>query len=123
MGTKDIWKAFSVELLGFIKSRISDVHIAEDILQEVFVKIYSKSHTIQENDKLAAWVYQITRNTIIDFYRKKNILQYEDELKVKLPEEDVKNELGCVHCLKPFIDQLPAKAKHVIEKTALEQMS
>jgi hypothetical protein len=39
MGTKDIWNAFSVELLGFIKSRISDVHIVEDILQEVFVKI------------------------------------------------------------------------------------
>lgn len=123
MSTTDIWNAFSKELLAFIKSKISDTDLAEDMLQEVFVKIHTMSHTIQEKDKLASWVYQITRNTIIDYYRKKNILTYEEELKAKFPEEDVQNELGCVHCLKPFIDQLHEKDKHVIKKTALEQMS
>jgi RNA polymerase sigma-70 factor (ECF subfamily) len=123
MSTTDIWNAFSKELLIFIKSRISDADLAEDILQEIFVKIHTKSHTIQESDKLASWVYQITRNTIIDYYRKKKIITYEEELKVKLPEEESNSDLGCIHCLKPFIEQLPEKDKHVIEKTALDQMS
>ena len=70
--TKDIWEEFHLELLGFIKTRINDSDTAEDILQEVFVKIHNNTDTLKQNFSLASWVYQITRNTIIDFYRKKN---------------------------------------------------
>lgn len=123
MGTKDIWNAFSAELLGFIKSRISDTHIAEDILQDVFVKIHAKSHTLNDDDKLASWVYQITRNSIIDYYRKKNVLSYKEDIEDKFPEEEPSSELGCLHCLKPFVEKLPDADRHILEKTVFENMS
>ena len=69
--TTSIWNEFSQELLGFIKARVNNEQNAEDILQEVFIKIHTKIDTIHKHQKIASWVYQITRNAIIDFYRKK----------------------------------------------------
>lgn len=123
MSTKDIWDSFSKELLGFIKSKISDKHIAEDILQEVFIKIHAKSHTITDEDRLASWVYQITRNTIIDFYRKKKILLYKEDLKDRLPEDESNSNKGCLACLRPFVEKMSEADRHILEKTAFEDMS
>jgi len=73
MATEDIWEEFGGKLHGFIRARVNDEQNAEDILQDVMVKIHLKSATLNEKDKLTSWLYQITRNTIIDFYRKKSI--------------------------------------------------
>ncbi|MGQ1787549.1 MULTISPECIES: sigma factor [unclassified Saccharicrinis] len=70
MITKKIWDNFSLQLLGFIKSRVHNNVVAEDILQDVFIKIHLKKDLLKENDKITSWVYQITRNSIIDYYRK-----------------------------------------------------
>ena len=57
-------------LLNFIKTKVSNDHDAEDILQEVFRKIYINLDKVNDDNKLTSWMYQITRNVIIDYYRK-----------------------------------------------------
>lgn len=64
-----IWKEYHDQLLDFIRKRVKDQLDADDILQEVFLKILSKIETLKDSDKLKSWLYQITRNTIIDHYR------------------------------------------------------
>lgn len=73
MNTTAIWKDFNGELLGFIKARVNNPDTSQDILQEVFIKIHQSSSQLSSEDKLASWVYQITRNTIIDYYRAKKL--------------------------------------------------
>lgn len=72
MSTVEIWDRFSGELRAFIQRRVSDEHDAEDLLQDVFLKIHTRMHTLNNEEKLASWIYQIARNTITDYYRSQN---------------------------------------------------
>jgi len=69
---ESIWKDHHDQLLNFINKRIKDKDESEDILQDVFVKVLSKIDTLKDSSKLQAWVYQMTRNAIADYFRKKN---------------------------------------------------
>lgn len=46
-----------------------DHHLAEDVVQESFLKAYKKLGTVQDSRKIAAWLCSVTRRTAIDFVR------------------------------------------------------
>ncbi len=121
--TEQIWREFKEQLLGFIKARVNNNEIAKDILQEVFIKIHQKIDSINDNEKIASWVYQITRNTIIDFYRKeKNELAIAD-LESILPETTELQNIDFSNCITPFIKQLSEKNQDIINKISFGGIS
>jgi RNA polymerase sigma-70 factor (ECF subfamily) len=68
----EIWEEYKSSLLGYIQKRVNNNDDAKDILQEVLLKSYqfcSKGKTVLH---LKSWLYKITQNTIIDFYKKAN---------------------------------------------------
>jgi RNA polymerase sigma-70 factor, ECF subfamily len=69
--TARLWNACCCALKSYILKRVSDPSLADDILQDIFVKIHLNVDSIQDDTKICNWAYQITRNTIIDYYRKK----------------------------------------------------
>lgn len=71
--TESIWRACSSELKAFIVKRVSNASFADDILQEVFIKIHEKIDTLKDSTKINSWIYQITRNAIVDYYRKRKV--------------------------------------------------
>ncbi|MBG0823143.1 sigma-70 family RNA polymerase sigma factor [Planomonospora sp. ID91781] len=56
-------------LVAFVAARIDRPADAEDIVQEVLVRISRSAAGPREAGRLEAWVYQITRNAIIDHHR------------------------------------------------------
>lgn len=68
--TDAIWTHLSSDLRRFILRRVSDDHVADDLLQETFMRVHRSIGTLKEEDRLAAWVYQIARNVINDHHRK-----------------------------------------------------
>lgn len=58
------------KLLGFIRSRVSTVEEAEDILQDVFYQFIAGFATIESLDRVTSWLYSVARNKIIDRYRR-----------------------------------------------------
>ncbi|NLR94572.1 MULTISPECIES: sigma-70 family RNA polymerase sigma factor [Flammeovirga] len=117
METTIIWNQFKAELLNFITYKVSDKMLAEDILQDVFIKIHQKRKSLSDDSKLHSWIYQITRNSIIDFYRKKKLSTDSLLEHLELPEEvdDVEENIkACTECVKPFILELPEKYKDVL---------
>jgi RNA polymerase sigma-70 factor (ECF subfamily) len=64
-----IWREFAGKLGQFILSRVADPATAEDILQDVFVKIQKRLGSLRDPAKLEGWIYLIARNAIIDHYR------------------------------------------------------
>ena len=58
------------KLLGFIRSRVSTVEEAEDILQDVFYQFVAGFDTIESIDRITSWLYSVARNKIIDRYRR-----------------------------------------------------
>jgi RNA polymerase sigma-70 factor (ECF subfamily) len=67
--TQQIWSEFSDRLRGFIARRVDSKADAEDILQDVFLRIHQHAGDVQRADRLTSWLFQITRNAIADFYR------------------------------------------------------
>ncbi|MDF1517540.1 MAG: sigma factor, partial [Lutibacter sp.] len=65
-----LWNNFHKELEGFIYSRVKDRDATNDILQDIFIKIQNNLGTLRDESKLSSWIYQITRNTINDYFRK-----------------------------------------------------
>lgn len=58
------------EFLGFLERRLEDRALAEDILQDAFVRSLEKADTIRDRDSSVAWFYRMLRNAVIDHYRR-----------------------------------------------------
>lgn len=55
---------------GFIGRRVTDAATADDLTQEVFVKVQKHAAKVRDPRRLMGWVIQIARNTVADFYRR-----------------------------------------------------
>ncbi len=71
--TEVVWSRFNGQLKKFIQRRVSDRDSADDIFQDVFVKIHSRIDTLKDDARIHGWVYRIARNAIVDHYRKRKI--------------------------------------------------
>ncbi|MCY7357943.1 MAG: sigma-70 family RNA polymerase sigma factor [Rudanella sp.] len=57
-------------LSRFIKSRLPDADVAEDILQDVFYELTEAYRLAKPIERVAAWLFAVARNKINDWYRK-----------------------------------------------------
>lgn len=121
--TEKIWNEFNNELLGFVKSKINDTEIAKDILQEVFIKIHKNKNSLKENEKISSWVYQITRNTIIDYYRKKKNNKLQIPVEDIFPEKLEEKGTDFSNCVKPFLKKLSKQDKELLEAINIKGIS
>ena len=67
---EDIVTEYQRDLINFHYRFVNNRMEAEDLAQDTFIKAYKKFHTLQNPGKLKSWLFQIARNTVIDFFRK-----------------------------------------------------
>jgi RNA polymerase sigma-70 factor (ECF subfamily) len=67
--TQEIWAEFSSRLRGFIARRVDSDADVDDILQDVFLRIHRHAGSLERRERLVAWLFQVTRNAIVDYYR------------------------------------------------------
>jgi len=58
-------------LRNFVRKRVADPGLAEDILQDVFYELVETYRLMKPVEQAGAWLYRVARNRIIDFFRKK----------------------------------------------------
>ena len=123
MNTEKIWFDYNKDLKKFILSKVKDKDVSNDILQDVFIKVHLKITELENEDKLKQWIYQITRNTINDYFRKNKLTLDAD--KIDLPEEttEPKPNRQFAKCLTSFIKNLPKKYKEAITLVELNNIS
>ena len=116
------WQAHRDALYRFVLKRVRHEAAAEDIVQEVLVKAYTRQETLKDPSKLRPWLYQITRNAIIDYYRLQKPSQaVPDELIYEDPgEEDNRAERELARCLVPLLDQLPEPYRYALRLAEFE---
>jgi RNA polymerase sigma-70 factor (ECF subfamily) len=124
-----LWQKFNKALLNFIKKNIFNPEDAEDILQNVFLKIHTHIHKLKEKEKVASWIYQITRNTIIDSFRttvkkKEEHLPHIDSKAATTHhtgDESWKEEITIL--LMEMVEELPEKYRSVLKWYEFEGLS
>ena len=103
--TQLIWNEYSSALKGYLISRLKDKHVSDDLLQEVFVKIHLKADSLKKEQSIKSWVFTITHNVLMDYFKKTKTISV-DDLKVVSEEAD-KHDMS--DCLVPLIKNLPEK--------------
>ncbi len=119
-----IWDQYSHRLKAFIRSRVEDDASAEDLLQEVFIRVHRHLCCQPAWNKPDGWFYQIARNLIIDHYRRRReLVELPDSLPAEpdLPEDDPEAELAL--SLKDLIDELPEPYRQALLLTEYRGLS
>jgi RNA polymerase sigma factor (sigma-70 family) len=79
-------------LKGFIRKRIDNKSDVDDVLQDVYFRLAESDQLMKPIDQIAGWLFSVTRNLIIDFYKKKRPIPLSDQL-YENDEEDVSLQL------------------------------
>jgi RNA polymerase sigma-70 factor (ECF subfamily) len=129
-----LWRELHGRLRGFIGARIADPEAADDVAQEVLLRLHRSLDGLRAEDRLDAFAYRIARNAIIDHYRARGsareIPEAPDELVVRVdtdgdgdqePESGARQELA--RCLAPLIRRLPEPYREALTLTDLGKLS
>ncbi|MGB1259954.1 MAG: RNA polymerase sigma factor SigZ [Akkermansiaceae bacterium] len=117
----DIWHTHSKKLAAFIRSKV-EPDAVDDLLQNVFLKAHQRLDSLKEESRLESWLYQITRNTIIDHYRSRQTkVEFDEKFQNDNPAEDETAQQEFSKCMAPMISRLPEKYRQVITLTEIEQ--
>jgi RNA polymerase sigma factor (sigma-70 family) len=66
-----VYNRHKSRLYFYIYKMVNDKMIAEDIIQNVFIKYYENMSNIREKEYVASWIYTTARNEIFSLFRKK----------------------------------------------------
>lgn len=121
--TQQIGEAFQElrkGLFGYLRRRVSDVAVAEDLLQDVFLKAVAAGRSGQSPRHLTGWIYGIANNAIVDHYRSRRPTEPlpEDIAAAVEPEARIPDELSA--CLLPLTRTMPALYRDTLVATEFE---
>jgi RNA polymerase sigma-70 factor, ECF subfamily len=124
--TEAIWSELSSDLRRFIRRRVSDDHLADDLLQETFVRIHRSIESLADAERLAAWLYTIARNVVHDHYRRSTdepiALGDTDPAETT---DDWPNQLHCrtAEWLEELVAQLPEKYREAVRLAEIDGLT
>ena len=114
-------------IFNYINSKIKDVDVSNDILQETFIKVFKvlKNGKYVEKGKFLSWVLRISHNLVMDYYRNKKRSKiifekdlnclianmncgFEQKQKKMLSDETIRKVLS------KMIDKLPHEQKEIV---------
>ena len=88
---QELYQGFSGKVESYIRSRVADPLDVEDLVSQVFLKICQNIDSFSEEKAVhSTWIYTITHNVVIDYYRKRGrdaAMEFLGELP-ELPERD-----------------------------------
>lgn len=114
---------FYNHLKYFTLKKVQDETIAEDIVQEVMMKLIESHQKNTDIENIKAWLFQVTRNTIYDHFKKKSpVVGLEDVTALKVKElTDL--ELSVYDYMVPMIQFLPKKYAEPLQWSDIDNQS
>jgi RNA polymerase sigma-70 factor (ECF subfamily) len=119
-----LWQQLKDDLLGFLRRRVESDDVAEDLLQDVFLKVHTGLGDLDDHQRVTPWVYQIARNRVVDHYRSRR--QTEELGDIETPEAETVERpehqiLGA--WLTMAIDQLPDPYREALRLVEIEGLT
>lgn len=134
-----IYKTFQPKILRYL-SRLVGGHEAEDLSQEVFVKVDQALKNFRGESKLSTWIYRIATNAAVDRLRSSSFQQtvqsksLDDSKEGSAEDKDVwtgekppsveqqliRKEMN--ECIRDFVENLPENYRTVVVLSELEQL-
>lgn len=89
MTQEEVFNLYHNKIESLIYSKVSDVYLAQDLTSEVFLKIYKKLDSYdEEKASIGTWIYTIANNTVIDYFRTRKVTEEVPEEVASMDEVD-----------------------------------
>lgn len=124
-----LYNTYSGPLLVNLLTLVKDEHVAEEIVQNIFTRLWQKRATLQVEQQLSSYLYRAARNGLIDFYRK---LQRDKALYDKFAAlandtffhiEETLQEKENAALLQKAMDSLPPQQRKVFQLCKLDGLT
>ena len=114
------------EFLAFVERRVGDRRLAEDILQDAFVRSLDKQDQIRTRDSTVAWFYRVLRNAVIDRRRRRasserGLDAFAREVDASVHDDDV--EAAICQCIFGLLPTLKPEYATAIQRIDLDGVS
>lgn len=107
MTTQEVWNSYHKDLQQFIISKVKDKAIADDLLQDSFLKIHTKLNTLKDITKIKSWIFTIARNSVLDYFKTAN--KTIEVAEIEIETQDKPQEHTEQDCLHGILKELPKK--------------
>ena len=91
---RSIYDQYSSKIYSKCLSMLRNETLAEDVSQEIFMKIYLNLSRFENKSKFSTWVYAITHNSCIDYLRRKKRKKSREEEEKAFFNEKINSEIG-----------------------------
>lgn len=118
----DAWEQYEQELRGFLIGQLHDSQLADDLLQDTFIRAIAEGSRFCELDNARAWLFRVTRNRLVDYHRtRKETVEVPDYLPENLPEIEPVSNLA--QCLPRALGELSGEDAEAIQLCDLDGIS
>lgn len=113
------------EFLAYLENKLRNRALAEDILQEAFVRGLGKAESVREEDSAVGWFYRVLRNAVIDHARRKasanrRLEAFAQELELAEQEPETMNQV--CRCVNSLAGTLKAEYADALQRIEVEGM-
>lgn len=116
-----IYKKYAPKMLGLCRQYIRDLHFAEDVMVEGFIKVFNHLGDFAHKGSFEGWIRRIMVNQAISFLRKQQFVVYDDDRLEQVSDSwEVPGESHGAEHIQRLIDQLPEGYKMVFVLFAVE---
>jgi RNA polymerase sigma-70 factor (ECF subfamily) len=110
-------------LLRFLSVPVYTRHLAEDLLQDCWLRIHRARHTYRPGEAVLPWIFAIARHTRVDGYRRRRRIESHELAMERLPEASAPAQENSDPELLRWIDALPEGQREVIFMLKVSGMS
>ncbi|MFH6604632.1 RNA polymerase sigma factor [Maribacter algicola] len=116
-----LYENHAPKMLGVCRRYIKDVHFAEDVMVNGFVKVFRHLNTFKFEGSFEGWIRRIMIRESISFLRKRQFVVYDDEVyeRNETYEVPLSNDMDVEH-IQELIDRLPEGYRLVFVLYAIE---
>ena len=132
--TAAIWEEVHEVLRLFIAKRVVNQAEVDDLLQDIFLRVHRQLDRVNDSGRVVSWLYQITRNAIVDYYRSPERRReipaglagdVDERASAPLPSTDVSDRLRTelAGCLRPMLDRLSQDYRDAVTLVELDGLT
>ena len=127
MEAEAIWMKVQAKLKAYIRMKIRDDASADDVLQEIFLKMHQNLHQLREEEKAEYWLFRIAQNAVNDHFRRRRD-QYLQTPEPEAPPTEKEKQVQALteevaQWLPFMLGLLPDKYRQALYLTEVEGLS
>ncbi len=120
--TQTVWHEFYNRLRSFVSRRVRGAD-ADDVLQDIFVRVHKNLPSVEDKTRLPAWLFTVARSAIADYYRKHRPTEpLAEDFDLANDESSAQADVELSQCLEPMIEALPKSYRDAIRAIELAGM-